>query len=208
MRPIALAWVSLIVACVSPDDDSLETCGPNGECPTGFTCRAVDRRCIRIVSGTPDATVAGADAMMAAVDAGLTQCTKTGNRALSFQPVGAIAIGPESVPIAGEVHMRDGLLTIEKTDDHATAVGLMWDCGPAGMYHVETTRVPPREAPYNLNVELARFRLMRIVQKQEDWNLFDFPRAERFNQVFHEAQALFAEALHQLLRIGDDDQLL
>src|SRR3954467_9616150 len=123
---------------------------------------------------------------------------RDGNRVMNFSPMGAIAIGPESVPTPGDVHFRDGLLTVEKTDDHATAVGLMWDCGPAGAYHVETTRLPPREKPYNLNVELARFRLMRIVQKQEDWNLFDFPRAEKFTQLFGEAQGAFADALGKL----------
>src|SRR5688500_4107990 len=123
---------------------------------------------------------------------------RDGSRVMTFAPQGAIAIGPESVPIPGEVHFKDGYLTVAKTDDHATAVGLLWDCGPIGSFHVETTRLPPREKPYNLNVELARFRLMRIVQKQEDWNLFDFPRAERFTQLFHEAQSLFAEALGKL----------
>ncbi len=113
---------------------------------------------------------------------------RDGSRVMNFTPMGAIAIGPESVPIAGEVTFRDGYLVVEKTDEHATAVGLMWDCGPAGTYHIETTRLPPREKAYNLNVELARFRLMRIVQKQEDWNLFDFPKAERFTTAFHEAQ--------------------
>jgi hypothetical protein len=123
---------------------------------------------------------------------------RDGARVTTFNPQGAIAIGPESVPIPGEVHFKDGLLVCEKTDDHATAVGLLWDCGPIGTYHVETTRLPPREKPYNLNVELARFRLMRIVQKQEDWNLFDFPRAERFTTLLHEAQQLFADALGKL----------
>src|SRR5947209_17510806 len=46
-----------------------------------------------------------------------------------------------------------------------------------------------------LNVELARLRLMKIVQKQEDWNLFDFPRAEKFLAKFRDAQDLFSEAL-------------
>ena len=36
---------------------------------------------------------------------------------------------------------------------------------------------------------------MKIVQKQEDWNLFDFPRAEKFALRLKEAQQLFAEAL-------------
>ena len=123
---------------------------------------------------------------------------RDGARVMNFNPVGAIAIGPESVPIAGNVSFVDGHIVIEKSDDHATALGLMWDCGTSGMYHIETTRLPPREKPYNLNVELARFRLMRIVQKQEDWNLFDFPKAERFTTAFHEAQSLFADALGKL----------
>jgi hypothetical protein len=123
---------------------------------------------------------------------------RDGNRVTTFVPQGAIAIGPESVPIAGDVSFKDGLLVVDKADEHATAVGLLWDCGPIGVFHCETTRLPPREKPYNLNVELARFRLMRIVQKQEDWNLFDFPRAEKFTQHFQEAQAMFADALGKL----------
>ena len=132
---------------------------------------------------------------------------RDGKRLTNFAPVGAIAIGPESVPIPGEVVFRDGHLVVDKTDDHATAVGLLWDCGPAGAYHIETTRLPPREKPYNLNVELARFRLMRIVQKQEDWNLFDFPRAEKFTMMFQEAQAFFSDALGKLDQPGEAAQL-
>src|SRR5687767_6460137 len=132
---------------------------------------------------------------------------RDGTRVMNYAPVGAIAIGPESVPIPGEVVFHDGHLVVDKTGDHATAVGLLWDCGAVGSYHVETTRLPPREKAYNLNVELARFRLMRIVQKQEDWNLFDFPRADKFTQLFHEAQALFADALGKLDQPGEASKL-
>jgi hypothetical protein len=123
---------------------------------------------------------------------------RDGVRATSFHPVGAIAVGPESVPIPGEVAFRDGLLVADRSDDQAAGVSLLWDAGPIGSYQLETTRLVPREKPYNLNVELARFRLMRIVQKQEDWNLFDFPRAEKYAALFRESQALFAEALGKL----------
>jgi hypothetical protein len=132
---------------------------------------------------------------------------RDGNRVTNYTPMGAIAIGPESVPIAGDVIFRDGHLIIDKAEDQATAVGLLWDSGQPGSYHTETTRLPPRDKPYNLNVELARFRLMRIVQKQEDWNLFDFPRAEKFTQYFHEAQDLFADALGRLDRPGEASKL-
>ena len=84
----------------------------------------------------------------------------------------------------GDISFREGLLTLARSDEHPAGVALLWDLGPLGAYHMETTRLPPRDEPYNLNVELARFRLMKMVQKQEDWNLFDFPRAEKFNQRF------------------------
>lgn len=118
-----------------------------------------------------------------------------GSRVKSFDPVGAVAIGPESVPIPGDVSFRDGLMIVNRPDEHAVGVSLLWDVSPLGEFHLETTRLSQRSKPYNLNVELARFRLMKIVQKQEDWNLFDFPKAEKFLQRFREAQMFFAEAL-------------
>jgi hypothetical protein len=123
---------------------------------------------------------------------------RDGARLSTFSPAGAVVIGPESVPISGTVNFSDGLLVCQSPDDQPIGVGLLWDCGPAGAYHVETTRLPPRDRPYILNVELARFRLMKIVQKQEDWNLFDFPRAEKYTLAFRDAQALFSDALGKL----------
>ncbi|HWE94540.1 MAG TPA: endo-1,4-beta-xylanase [Tepidisphaeraceae bacterium] len=123
---------------------------------------------------------------------------RDGSRVTTFTPAGATAVGPESVPIPGEVIFKDGLLIVQRKDEHATGVSLLWDCGPLGAFQLETTRLQPRDKPYNLNVELARFRLMRIMQKQEDWNLFDFPKADKFTARFGEAQSLFAEALGKL----------
>lgn len=123
---------------------------------------------------------------------------RNGVRVTSFEPVAAMAIGPESVPVPGEVTFRDGLLVVNRKDDHAVGAALLWDVGPLGSFILETTRLPPRDKPYILNVELARFRLMKIVQKQEDWNLFDFPKFEKFLQKLHEGQMIFAETLGKL----------
>src|SRR5438270_4370256 len=123
---------------------------------------------------------------------------RDGQRVTAFDPVAATAIGPESIPIPGEIFFRDGLLVVNRKEEHASGVALLWDCGPLGVFHMETTRLPPRDKPYNLNVELARFRLMKIIQKQEDWNLFDFPKVDRFAAGLHESQMLFAEALGKL----------
>ena len=128
---------------------------------------------------------------------------RNGQRVMNFAPAAPIVMGPESVPIPGDLTVQNGLLVVSRTEEHAAGISLLWDLGAMGSYHLETTRLPPRERPYVLNVELARARLMKIVQKQEDWNLFDFPRAEKFNQHFQEAQAMFADALGKLDKPGE-----
>jgi hypothetical protein len=123
---------------------------------------------------------------------------RNGERLKQFSPVNAMAIGPESVPWTGTVSFKDEHLQVTRADESATAIALLWEMGSRGTYQMETTRLPPRAKPYILNVELARFRLMKIVQKQEDWNLFDFPKTEKFQQMFRDAQGLFAESLAHL----------
>lgn len=123
---------------------------------------------------------------------------RDGQRLTQFSPVNPVALGPESVAIPGEVVFENGRLVVARTDEHAVGVSLLWDVGTHGTYHMETTRLQPRPEPYNLNVELARSRLMKIVQKQEDWNLFDFPRADQYAAMFREAQGYFADSLGKL----------
>ncbi|HEX4052800.1 MAG TPA: endo-1,4-beta-xylanase [Tepidisphaeraceae bacterium] len=123
---------------------------------------------------------------------------RDGIRLTQFTPVAPMAMGPESVPLPAEIYFRDGILVLNRADEHALGIALLWDVPGVGTLHLETTRLQHREQPYNLNVELARFRLMKIVQKQEDWNLFDFPKADRFNQRFRDSQSLLADALGKL----------
>ena len=154
---------------------------------------------------------------------------RDGRRVTEFVPAGAIGMGPESVPVPADIAFEQGLLHVRRgggmgmTAEGITAanggpavgVALLWDLGPLGTFLMETTRLMPRPAPYNLNVELARFRLMKIVQKQEDWNLFDFPKpdppppgttaptplpASRFQARLREALDAFATALGLLHR--------
>jgi hypothetical protein len=120
---------------------------------------------------------------------------REGKRITEFVPVAATGMGPESVPIQADISFERGLLIVQRPDEHATGLALLWDMGSHGCFLLETTRLMAREKPYILNVELARFRLMKVMQKQEDWNLFDFPRAERFAQKFREAQDLLAQSL-------------
>ena len=123
-----------------------------------------------------------------------------GRRLTDFAVRGACVIGPESVPCEGRVSFEQGVLTVEAGEegDQAVGVALLWDAGDVGAYLLETTRLPPREKPYILNVELARHRLMRLVHKQEDWNLWDQPTAAEPLKKVREAQLTFADALGKL----------
>jgi hypothetical protein len=132
---------------------------------------------------------------------------RDGNRLTQFTPVAPMAMGPESVPLPSEIYFRDGLLVLNRGDEHALGIALLWDVPGVGTLHLETTRLQHRDQPYNLNVELARFRLMKIVQKQEDWNLFDFPKADRFTTRFRESQSLFADALGKLHEPGEASKI-
>ncbi|HEX2974155.1 MAG TPA: endo-1,4-beta-xylanase [Tepidisphaeraceae bacterium] len=120
---------------------------------------------------------------------------RQGKRVDDFRPVAAYVVGPESVPIPGEISLDDGYLVVGRSDEIPLGVSLLWDAGTVGAYHLETARLQPRQRSYVLNVELARLRLMKIMQKMEDWSLFDFPKGERFLQRFKEIQNAFAEAL-------------
>ncbi len=120
---------------------------------------------------------------------------KDGSAVKNFTPVAGMCTGPEGVPMVGEVLFNNGVLEIRRSEEHPAGLSLLWDAGNAGEYALDTARVQPREQPFNLNVELARGRLMRLVQKQEDWTLFDFPKAEKLTQRFRDLQAEFADAL-------------
>jgi hypothetical protein len=131
---------------------------------------------------------------------------REGKRQAIFTPVSACALGQEGVPGGGEVFFREGQLHVTRADGQPIGVSLLWEVSPPpapneipaagdGAYVLETARLKQRDKPYVLNVELARGRLMRILQKMEDWNLFDYPRTEKLAARFKEAQLALAQAI-------------
>ena len=126
---------------------------------------------------------------------------RDGRRLEAFAPAHAVPVGPESTPVPGQVKFADGRLTVSPEDDDPQPLGvaLEWDMGPAGCYTLETTRLPQRDEPYVLNVELLRHRLMRLLQKQEDWVLFDLHRAGKdWARTMDRLKNALAEALAKL----------
>jgi len=120
---------------------------------------------------------------------------KDGHPASELDTKPCYLIGTDEVSLKGQIKFDRGLITCQKTGEEAAALAVMWEIKGAGKFLLQTTRLPERDKPYILNVELARWRLMRILQKLEDWGLFDYPRTERITDLLDEARKLFVRAL-------------
>ena len=108
---------------------------------------------------------------------------------------GAYLVGSEGVPLPCEVEFRDSQVVCAKRADGPAGLALLWPVPGCGALLLETSRLMDREKPYNLALELARGRLMRIDQKREDWGLFDFEGVEHVAHQIDKGRQLFIEAV-------------
>ena len=58
---------------------------------------------------------------------------REGKRLSEFAPVGAVAMGPESVPVQADISFEYALLMVNRQDANAVGVGLLWDMGAPGL---------------------------------------------------------------------------
>jgi len=92
--------------------------------------------------------------------------------------VGAYALGSDDVPLRAEIAFRDGQIQCSKRAAGPAGLAVLAPIRGFGSILLETVRLQERVTPYQLTVELARGRLMRINHKLEDWGLLDYPGAE------------------------------
>jgi hypothetical protein len=122
---------------------------------------------------------------------------KDGSPVDQLDVTSAHMLGQDDVPVKSQVEYADRLLTCQKMTEEAGALAILWDVRGAGKYLLQTTRLPSREKPYILNVELARWRLMRILSKLEDWGLFEYPKTESIMELVETSRKLFINALQE-----------
>jgi len=112
---------------------------------------------------------------------------------------GAYLFGQDGIPVRADLVADKGQIRCIKRFAGPCGLSLLWDVGEAGILMLPTTRLPERDEPYNLHIELARARVMRLIQKMEDWGLFDYEKAEPFNAEIDEVRRQFIAA------VGTDD---
>ena len=120
---------------------------------------------------------------------------RNGAPATDIDLSGAYVFGQDSIPVRADLAATGGQISCIKRSPGACGLALQWEAGGAGRFLLPTTRLPERSAPYNLNVELARAQIGKILLKREDWGLFDFQTAKTLNKEFDEVRRDFVEAL-------------
>lgn len=129
--------------------------------------------------------------------------------------------GPDDIAIAGRISSGKGLVLCDKPTRGNAGLALQvrveapsvgdapvgahppTPAGELGQLMLATCLLPEREAPYLLSLELARRRIMLLLNKMEDWNLTDLPANDPIVIHFEHARRAFTEALvHQ--RTGAD----
>ncbi len=111
------------------------------------------------------------------------------------------AIAKPGVAVPARVHRVPGegespaVLAFEGPTREAMAVGVSYDAGPVGAYALKTCFLPQRVAPYMLPLELARHRLMRVLESLEEWRLTALPADNPAMRRIEAARERFTRAL-------------
>lgn len=127
------------------------------------------------------------------------QVFKDGKIAKDFALTGITLFGTDRIPFRSTkfITFQNGVIDC-KTRSGAEPAGLslLWPVEGFGIASLCTTRLPEREEPYILNVELARAKLMEITIKREDWAIFE--QKNHFGSEANEIQWFFIQMLENI----------
>lgn len=122
---------------------------------------------------------------------------KNGKVVDKFTLCGAYLFGTDGIAIRrAQATFKNGVIECEKPNVETAGLALLWPIDGFGRVLLPTTCLPEREQPYNLNVEIARAKLMQIINKREDWSFFD--ELKGLADLSKEAQDLFIQAIQKI----------
>ncbi len=123
---------------------------------------------------------------------------KDGQQIKNFALSGAYLFGADMIPLrhVDSIEFKDGIIDCQKKSHDSAGLSLLWPIKGSGRLLLHTTRLPERQEPYILNVELARARLMQITLKREDWAFFE--QSNSFDKQVQEIQNLFIQSLQHI----------
>ena len=125
------------------------------------------------------------------------QVFKNGKIVGKFRLCGAYLFGTDGIAIRrAQITFKNGIIECKKPNLETAGLALLWRIDGFGKVLLPTTCLPERERPYNLNVEIARAKLMQTINKREDWSFFN--SIEGLGDISKEAQDLFIRAVQNI----------
>ena len=125
------------------------------------------------------------------------QIFRNGKVVDKFTLCGAYHFGGDGIGIRrAQITFKDGFIECTKSNLETAGLALLWPIEGFGKVLLPTTCLPERKQPYNLNVEIARAKLMQIVNKREDWLFLN--NIEVLADLLKEAQDLFIKAIQNI----------
>ena len=108
---------------------------------------------------------------------------------------GGFLFGQDELPMRSQLTFENGELLGIRHEDMAVGLANLWEVPEFGKIFLQTTRLPDRKSCYNLNLEMARSRLLRINQKREDWGMGELEVDRGYLKQIDQSMEHFIESL-------------
>ena len=114
-----------------------------------------------------------------------------------FELQGAYLFGTDGIAVRrSQIKFKNGVIECKKSNLETAGLALMWPIEDFGNILLPTTCLPESDSPYILNLEIARAKLMQIINKREDWALFN--NCDDIKELSCQAQDLFIKAVQNI----------
>ena len=125
------------------------------------------------------------------------QVFKDGKAVDKFRLCGAYLFGTDGIGIRRtKIKFKNSIIECERPNLETAGLALLWPVNGFGRMLLPTTCLPERKRPYNLNLEIARAKLMQIIIKREDWSFFD--NLADLEDISKQAQGLLIQAIQNI----------
>ena len=125
------------------------------------------------------------------------QVFKDGKVVDKFTLSGAYLFGADGIGIRRtKITFKNALLECARPSLETAGLALLWSIDGFGRVLLPTTCLPQRVKPYILNLEIARAKLMQIINKREDWLFFN--QLEGLEEISVDASRLFIHAVQNV----------
>ena len=103
--------------------------------------------------------------------------------------------GIEGVAWAGQISIKNNVLSIERAIDESGKVQLVWPTFTRGPLLLSTASLRCNQPPYFLPTELARGSMDRLAMRQADWARWGIQPTDNYRRLLGGAQNFFIDAI-------------